>query len=186
MRVAASLHSKCTMHSHTRALLLKASACATASGHELLRVVANIRSRRLAVFDSPRSASVQGVDGLFVLQAALDNTPEDMPMAERMAATLSSAGVSVTVASLTNFAAFAIGSNTSLPALRAFSLYAAFALLADLLLQVRCCWVCACASVQHVSCMRAVATYVMQPNDCVTRSLCANNTEKGRPNTQSV
>jgi Niemann-Pick C1 protein len=56
---------------------------------------------------------------------------------ERMARMLSSAGVSVTVASLTNFAAFAIGSNTSLPALSAFSLYAAFALLFDLLLQVR-------------------------------------------------
>ena len=68
---------------------------------------------------SQRSVSPQGVDGMFVLQAALDNTPDDMPMPERMAATLSNAGVSVTVASLTNFAAFAIGSNTSLPALRA-------------------------------------------------------------------
>lgn len=78
-----------------------------------------------------------GVDGMFVLQSALDLTDPADPMEERMGFTLAHAGVSVTVASLTNFAAFIIGSNTSLPALRAFSIYAAMGLLFDLLLQVR-------------------------------------------------
>ena len=73
--------------------------------------------------------------GIFVLQSCLDEMPSGLSMPDRMAGTLAHAGVSVTVASLTNFAAFAIGSNTSLPALRAFSLYAAFALLFNLILQ---------------------------------------------------
>ena len=78
-----------------------------------------------------------GVDGMFVLQAALDLTDPADPMEDRMGYTLAHAGVSVTVASLTNFAAFIIGSNTSLPALRAFSVYAALGLLFDLILQAR-------------------------------------------------
>lgn len=77
-----------------------------------------------------------GVDGMFVLQAALDKTDVNAPMEDRMGYTLSHAGVSVTVASITNFAAFLIGSNTSLPALAAFSVYAAFGILFDLLLQI--------------------------------------------------
>lgn len=77
-----------------------------------------------------------GVDGMFVLQGALDHTDPTQSMEDRMGYTLRSAGTSVTVASLTNFGAFMIGSNTSLPALSAFSIYAAFGILFDLLLQV--------------------------------------------------
>lgn len=46
---------------------------------------------------------------MFVLQNALDLTPEDMPMVDRVSRAMASGGVSVTVASLTNFGAFAIG-----------------------------------------------------------------------------
>ena len=80
-----------------------------------------------------------GVDGMFVLQAALDATDKDAPMELRMGETMRHGGLSVAVASITNFGAFMIGSNTSLPALSAFSVYAALGLLFDLLLQVRCC-----------------------------------------------
>jgi Niemann-Pick C1 protein len=82
-------------------------------------------------------------DALFVLQSAMDRSSKADTMEDRMAYTMSSAGASITVASLTNVAGFLIGSNTSLPALRAFSLYAALAMLFDLLLQVvtfiECC-----------------------------------------------
>jgi Niemann-Pick C1 protein len=77
-----------------------------------------------------------GVDAVFVLQSALDLQDRSLPLEERMGRTLQYAGVSVSTASLTNFFAFLIGSNTSLPALSAFSKYAAFAILFDLLLQV--------------------------------------------------
>lgn len=73
-----------------------------------------------------------GVDGMFVLQGALDHTNPEQSMEDRMGYTLRNAGTSVTVASLTNFGAFMIGSNTSLPALSAFSIYAAIGLLFDL------------------------------------------------------
>jgi uncharacterized membrane protein YdfJ with MMPL/SSD domain len=78
-----------------------------------------------------------GVDGMFVLQAALDATDPEVSMEDRMAEAMRSGGVSVAVASLTNFGAFMIGSNTSLPALSAFSIYAALGLLFNLILQVR-------------------------------------------------
>jgi predicted RND superfamily exporter protein len=80
-----------------------------------------------------------GVDAMFVLQSALDRTSPDDNMEDRMAYTFSHAGVSVTLASLTNFGSFLISSNTTLPALHGFALYTAFALLFDLILQVCIC-----------------------------------------------
>lgn len=52
-----------------------------------------------------------------------------------MSATLQNAGTSIFVTSLTNFGAFIIGSNTSLPALRNFSIYAAFGIIFDLIFE---------------------------------------------------
>lgn len=78
-----------------------------------------------------------GVDGMFVLTTALDGTDENLPLDVRMGQAMSEGGVSVFIASLTNFGAFMIGSNTSLPALSAFSIYAALGLLFNLLLQVQ-------------------------------------------------
>lgn len=49
---------------------------------------------------------------------------------------LRTGGLSVAAASVTNFGAFMIGSNTSLPALAAFSVYAALGILFDLFLQI--------------------------------------------------
>ena len=83
-----------------------------------------------------------GVDGMFVLQSALEATDRELSMVDRMQETMRTGGLSVAVASLTNFGAFMIGSNTSLPALSAFSVYAAMGLLFNLLLQVRCMHAC--------------------------------------------
>lgn len=83
-----------------------------------------------------------GVDGMFVLTTALDSTSEALPLEARMGQAMSEGGVSVFVASLTNFAAFMIGSKTSLPALSAFSIYAALGLLFNLIFQVLCPLAC--------------------------------------------
>lgn len=75
-----------------------------------------------------------GVDDLFVLTNAFDNTAFDGDKPElstRVARALAEGGTSVTITSLTNFGAFIIGSNTSLPALRNFSVFAAFGVLFD-------------------------------------------------------
>ena len=78
-----------------------------------------------------------GVDDMFVIVNAYDLTSEKLPVPERIALALAEAGSSVTVTSLTDILAFFIGSFTALPALRCFSIYAAFACLFDYLFQVR-------------------------------------------------
>lgn len=91
-----------------------------------------------------------GVDDAFILIGALDNvsrtitvtsssgvrTTRTRTTVERVAAAVASAGPSITVTSLTDFFAFVIGSNTSLPALSTFSIYAAFGILFDYFLQI--------------------------------------------------
>lgn len=77
-----------------------------------------------------------GVDDVFVLVGAMDATSKTLPVPERLANALSISGTSITVTSLTDFFAFLIGSNTSLPALKNFSLYAAIGLLLTLVMQV--------------------------------------------------
>ena len=66
-----------------------------------------------------------GVDDAFVIVKAFDRTDETLPPRKRLGLALSSAGASITTTSLTDIGAFLIGTNTSLPALRAFSIYAA-------------------------------------------------------------
>ncbi|KAK7065466.1 Patched domain-containing protein 3 [Halocaridina rubra] len=68
-----------------------------------------------------------GVDDMFVIMQAWNNlSPHEkkMKLAERIGITLKHAGVSITVTSVTNFSAFAIGSGTVLPALRSFCIFA--------------------------------------------------------------
>lgn len=69
-----------------------------------------------------------GIDDMFVIMQAWNNlTPREktLTLSERIGCALKHAGVSITVTSLTDFAAFAIGSSTVLPALRSFCLFAA-------------------------------------------------------------
>ncbi|CAG9463465.1 unnamed protein product [Pedinophyceae sp. YPF-701] len=70
-----------------------------------------------------------GVDDVFVIVNAMDLTDPALPIADRAAEALASAGSSITVTSLTDFAAFLIGTNTSLPALRNFNVYVAMGIL---------------------------------------------------------
>jgi len=77
-----------------------------------------------------------GVDDMFVLEQALSATDKTAPPAERMAACMGSAGVSITVTSLTDLVAFALGSTSSLPALAAFCCFATIGITADYLLQI--------------------------------------------------
>lgn len=69
-----------------------------------------------------------GVDDMFVIMQAWNNLTEDekkLTINERIGLALKHAGVSITITSITNFAAFAIGSGTVLPALQSFCIYAA-------------------------------------------------------------
>ena len=65
-----------------------------------------------------------GVDDMFVLVNAYDNTNPYLSIAERLGNAMSTAGMSITVTSFTDIFAFLIGSTTSLPALRNFCFYA--------------------------------------------------------------
>jgi predicted RND superfamily exporter protein len=77
-----------------------------------------------------------GVDDMFVLVNAYDNTNPYLSIAERLGNAVSTAGMSITVTSFTDIFAFLIGSTTSLPALRNFCFYAALGIFFDYLYQL--------------------------------------------------
>lgn len=73
-----------------------------------------------------------GVDDMFVIVQSLENlTPKQksLPVPQRIGLTMKHAGVSITVTSLTDMAAFLIGSSSSMPILRTFCLFAAIGVL---------------------------------------------------------
>ena len=77
-----------------------------------------------------------GVDDMFVLVNAYDNTNPYLSIAERLGNAMSTAGMSINVTSFTDIFAFLIGSTTSLPALRNFCFYAALGIFFDYLYQL--------------------------------------------------
>uniref|UniRef100_A0A0P5P9V2 Patched domain-containing protein n=1 Tax=Daphnia magna TaxID=35525 RepID=A0A0P5P9V2_9CRUS len=80
-----------------------------------------------------------GVDDMFVIIQALDNLSNEekqLPIPERMARAMKHAGVSITVTSVTDIAAFAIGATTSMPALRSFCINAMSGILMLFVLEV--------------------------------------------------
>lgn len=77
-----------------------------------------------------------GVDDSFVISDAFDSIPQTVPIPERISRALSHAGVSITITSMTDFAAFAISSTTSIPALSSFCIYAAFGVLFLFIFQI--------------------------------------------------
>ncbi|XP_042871711.1 protein patched homolog 2-like [Penaeus japonicus] len=79
-----------------------------------------------------------GVDDMFVIVQSWHNLkPQErkLNLQTKIGRALRHAGVAITVTSLTDFAAFAIGATTVLPALRSFCLYSALGIVALYLLQ---------------------------------------------------
>jgi len=77
-----------------------------------------------------------GVDDMFVLIAALESTPKGMPVVERMSHAMGTAGVSITITSITDLFAFILGVTSKLPALSGFCTFAAIGIFFDYLMQI--------------------------------------------------
>lgn len=81
-----------------------------------------------------------GVDDMFVLlqswrPARVGSGGGEDPLVQQVGVTMRQAGVSITVTSITDLAAFAVGASTALPALRSFCVFAALGVFAVYLLQ---------------------------------------------------
>lgn len=77
-----------------------------------------------------------GVDNMCILVHAVKRQPLELPLGGRVSNALVEVGPSITLASLSEVLAFAVGSFIPMPACRAFSMFAALAVLLDFLLQV--------------------------------------------------
>ncbi|EOX97437.1 hypothetical protein QUC31_015707 [Theobroma cacao] len=77
-----------------------------------------------------------GVDNMCILVHAVKRQPLELPLEERISNALVEVGPSITLASLSEILAFAVGGFIPMPACRVFSLFAALAVLLDFLLQV--------------------------------------------------
>ncbi|KAK7311019.1 hypothetical protein RJT34_08869 [Clitoria ternatea] len=77
-----------------------------------------------------------GVDNMCILVHAVKRQQPEFPLERRISNALVEVGPSITLASLSEVVAFAVGSFISMPACRVFSMFAALAVLLDFLLQV--------------------------------------------------
>ncbi|KAK7386081.1 hypothetical protein VNO78_32169 [Psophocarpus tetragonolobus] len=77
-----------------------------------------------------------GVDNMCIIVDAVKRQPSALPVEERISNAMGEVGPSITLASLSEILAFAVGSFVSMPACRVFSMIAALAVLLDFLLQV--------------------------------------------------
>uniref|UniRef100_A0A6N2K2H0 SSD domain-containing protein n=1 Tax=Salix viminalis TaxID=40686 RepID=A0A6N2K2H0_SALVM len=77
-----------------------------------------------------------GVDNMCILVHAVKRQPMELPIEGRISNALVEVGPSITLASLSEVLAFAVGSFIPMPACRVFSMFAALAVLLDFLLQV--------------------------------------------------
>ncbi|XP_019244879.1 PREDICTED: Niemann-Pick C1 protein-like isoform X2 [Nicotiana attenuata] len=77
-----------------------------------------------------------GVDNMCILVNAVKRQPMELPLEGRISNALVEVGPSITLASLSEVLAFAVGSFIPMPACRVFSMFAALAVLLDFLLQV--------------------------------------------------
>ncbi|GAB4828432.1 NPC intracellular cholesterol transporter 1 [Ancistrocladus abbreviatus] len=77
-----------------------------------------------------------GVDNMCILVHAVKRQPLELPLPGRISNALVEVGPSITLASLSEVLAFAVGSIIPMPAVRVFSMFAALAVLLDFLLQV--------------------------------------------------
>ncbi|PNY04985.1 niemann-pick C1-like protein, partial [Trifolium pratense] len=77
-----------------------------------------------------------GVDNMCIIVDAVKRQPSDLPIEEQISNALGEVGPSITLASLSEILAFAVGSFVSMPACRVFSMIAALAVLLDFILQI--------------------------------------------------
>ncbi|CAJ1973140.1 unnamed protein product [Sphenostylis stenocarpa] len=77
-----------------------------------------------------------GVDNMCILVHAVKRQRLELPLERRISNALVEVGPSITLASVSEVLAFAVGSFISMPAIRVFSMFAALAVLLDFLLQV--------------------------------------------------
>nr|CAN75892.1 hypothetical protein VITISV_009389 [Vitis vinifera] len=77
-----------------------------------------------------------GVDNMCILVHAVKRQPLELPLEGRISNALVEVGPSITLASLAEVLAFAVGTFIPMPACRVFSMFAALAVLLDFLLQV--------------------------------------------------
>lgn len=77
-----------------------------------------------------------GVDNMCILVHAVKRQSLELPLEERISNALGEVGPSITLASLSEILAFAVGSFIPMPACRVFSMFAALAVLLDFFLQV--------------------------------------------------
>ncbi|CAA6655866.1 unnamed protein product [Spirodela intermedia] len=77
-----------------------------------------------------------GVDNMCILVHAVRRQPLDLSLEGRISNALVEVGPSITLASLAEVLAFAVGSFIPMPACRVFSMFAALAVLLDFLLQI--------------------------------------------------
>lgn len=121
-----------------------------------------------------------GIDDMFVIMQAWNNlTPQEQTkdLHERIGCALRHAGVSITVTSVTDFVAFAIGSTTVLPALRSFCLYAAIGIAAIYFFQSTFFVACLSLDQRRLEDSRHGFLWCWKiknwtPNDCSQRDLC--------------
>lgn len=78
---------------------------------------------------------------MFLLDTAFRRTDPSLPPSARSGLALAAVGHSMTAAAAAEVAAFALGGLATMPAVRAFALYTAVAILADYILQA-----CGCAA----------------------------------------
>ncbi|CAJ1971645.1 unnamed protein product [Sphenostylis stenocarpa] len=77
-----------------------------------------------------------GVDNMCIIVDAVKRQPSSLPVEEQISNAMGEVGPSITLASLSEIVAFAVGSFVSMPACRVFSMIAALAVLLDFLLQI--------------------------------------------------
>ncbi|KAJ4702289.1 Niemann-Pick C1 protein-like [Melia azedarach] len=77
-----------------------------------------------------------GVDNMCILVHAVKRQQLELPLERRISNALVEVGPSITLASLSEVLAFAVGSFIPMPACRVFSMFAALAVLLDFLLQI--------------------------------------------------
>ncbi|XP_078317578.1 patched domain-containing protein 3-like isoform X2 [Crassostrea virginica] len=127
-----------------------------------------------------------GVDDMFVIVEAWKNlTPEEQKLSlpEQVAMTMKHAGVSVTVTSVTDIVAFAIGASTVIPGLSAFCVDAALGILALFVLQSTFFVACLTLDQKRIAHQRdailcCLAYKNFHPNKCSQKNFLALAFEK--------